>query len=258
MKRFIYRNKIALILILIASVLASAAACAAQGSAEAAGGTAPAVQKSEGVMTFREYLDAELGDEVVVETYVQATQAWWNDCIVVYSADEEGAYFIYNMACSEEDAEKLVKGTKIKVTGVKAEWFGEIEIQDAVFEFEEGSYIAEPFDATDLINTAFLESYKNMFVSLRGMKVEAMDDSGAAFYYSWDNSGEEHSDCDLYFKLSKDGKEVVFVVEYYLTGEDSEVYQTVKDLEVGDTVDVECFLYWYNGVQPHVTSITVQ
>ena len=62
----------------------------------------------------------------------------------VYAQDEDGAYFLYNMACSEEDYEKLVPGATIQVTGYKTEWSGEVEIIDATFEFVDGEFIAEP------------------------------------------------------------------------------------------------------------------
>ena len=97
--------------------------------------------KSEGVMTYAEYVAAELDSKVVVETYVQAKQSWWEDKATVYTQDKDGAYFIYNMACSEADYAKLNVGTKIKVTGTKSEWSGEIEIVDATFEIEEGSFV---------------------------------------------------------------------------------------------------------------------
>ena len=93
-----------------------------------------AEEKCEGVMTYQEYMDADLDSEVTVETYVQAKQSWWEDKATVYTQDKDGAYFVYNMACSEEDYDKLVPGTKIKVTGYKAEWSGEVEITDATFE----------------------------------------------------------------------------------------------------------------------------
>ena len=41
----------------------------------------------------------------------------------------------------------------------------------------------------------------------------------------------------------------------YLCGEDTEVYQAVTKLNIGDVIDLEGFLYWYNGVFPHVISI---
>ena len=45
-------------------------------------------------------------------------------------------------------------------------------------------------------------------------------------------------------------------MEVYLTGTDSEVYTAVGELEVGDVVNVEGFLYWYEGVNPHITAIS--
>ena len=51
--------------------------------------------KSEGVMTYAEYAAAELNAEVVVETYVQAKQGWWQDKATIYTQDKDGAYFVY-------------------------------------------------------------------------------------------------------------------------------------------------------------------
>jgi hypothetical protein len=33
------------------------------------------------------------------------------------------------------------------------------------------------------------------------------------------------------------------------------VYKAVKGLRVGDKIDLEGFLYWYNGANPHITSV---
>lgn len=212
--------------------------------------------KSEGVMTYAEYAAADLDTEVVIETYVQAKQSWWDNTATVYTQDKDGAYFLYNMACSEEDYAKLVPGTKIKVTGYKSEWSGEIEIMDATFEIEEGSYIAEALDVTSLLGTDDLINHQNKFVSFKGMTVEAADESGAAFLYNWDGSGEDGS--DLYFNVSLNGQTYTFTVESYLCDNTTDVYAAVKNLNVGDTIDMEGFLYWYNGVNPHITSVTVK
>ena len=40
---------------------------------------AVADEKSEGVMTYEEYMAADLDSEVVIEAYVQAKQSWWED-----------------------------------------------------------------------------------------------------------------------------------------------------------------------------------
>jgi len=216
--------------------------------------------KGEGVMTYAEYVAAELDSEVVVETYVQAKQGWWNDQATVYTQDQDGAYFLYNMACSQEDYEKLTVGTKIKVTGYKAEWAGEVEIVDATFEILEGNYVAEALDVTALLGTEELIAHQNEYVTFKGMTVEpskTADGTEVAFLYNWDGSGAEGTDSDLYFNVSVNGQTYNFVVEYYLTGADTDVYKAVQALEIGQTVDMEGFLYWYEGVNPHITALTV-
>jgi predicted small lipoprotein YifL len=211
--------------------------------------------KSEGVMTYAEYMAADVDTEVVVETYVQAKQSWWEDKATVYTQDEDGAYFLYDMACSEEDYDKLTTGTKIKVTGYKSEWSGEIEIIDATFEIEDGNFVATAEDVTDLLGTDTLIDHQNEFVSFKDMTVEDAGD-GTAYLYKWDGSGSDGD--DLYFNVSKDGQTYTFTVESYLCDNTTEVYNTVKNLNVGDTVDMEGFLYWYEGVNPHITSVTVK
>ena len=205
------------------------------------------------VMDHAAYAAAELDTEVVIETTVQATQSWWDEKITVYAQSEDGAYFIYNMKCSQEDAAKLVPGTKIKVKGFKAEWSGEVEITDATFEFIDGEgYKAEAADVTDLLGKDELIAHQNELVAFKGMTVEAYDESGAAFAYK---NAENKTD-DLYFKVSKDGVTYDFCVEFYLCGQDTEVYKAVEGLKVGDVVDLEGFLYWYNGANPHITKVT--
>ena len=210
--------------------------------------------KSEGVMTYEEYAAAELDTEVVVETYVQAKQSWWEDKATVYTQDKDGAYFLYELACSEEDYEKLVPGTKIKVTGYKGEWSGEVEIMDGTFEIMEGSYIAEAEDITALLASEELINHQNKFVAFKGMTIEAsVDGEGneVPFLYKTEDGD------DLYFNASVDGQTYAFVIEAYLCDNTTDVYAAVKNLEIGDVVDMEGFLYWYEGVNPHITSLTV-
>ena len=211
--------------------------------------------KSEGVMTYAEYMAADVDTQVVIEAYVQAKQSWWEDQATIYAQDKDGAYFLYNMACSQEDYDKLVQGTKIKVTGYKSEWSGEIEIIDATFEIEDGSYIAKALDVTDLLGTDDLIKHQNEFVAFNGMTVEDSGD-GAAYLYKWDGSGSDGD--DLYFKVSLNGQTYSFTVESYLCDNTTDVYAAVKNLKVGDVIDMEGFLYWYEGVNPHITSVTVK
>ena len=211
------------------------------------------------VMTYEEYMAAELESPVVIEAYVQAKQSWWDNKATVYTQDENGAYFVYNMVCSEEDYAKLVPGTKIRVNGYKTEWSGEVEIAEgATFEIIEGNYIAPALDVTDLLGKDELIQHQNKFVAFKGMTVEAAgqdaDGNDVAYLYNWDGSGEDGS--DLYFKVSLNGETYTFTVESYLCDNTTDVYQAVKNLKIGDVIDMEGFLYWYEGVNPHITSVT--
>ena len=210
------------------------------------GGADIAVEAEVTVMNHADYMAAELDAEVVIETYVQGNQSWWEDKITVYCQSPDGAYFLYELACSEEDAAKLVPGTKIRVTGFKGEWAGEVEVMDGTFEFVEGgdTFIAEALDVTDLLASDELIAHQNEFVAFKGMTVKAIE-------YKNGEPGD-----DIYVTLEKDGVEYSFCVEVYLTGTDSDVYTTVGELVAGDVVDVEGFLYWYEGMNPHITSIT--
>ncbi len=201
--------------------------------------------KSEGVMTYAEYKAAAIDSEVVIEAYVQATQSWWDDKITVYLADPDGAYFVYEMACSEENAKKLTKGTKIKVSGVKAEWSGEVEIMEPTFEFGNSvTWVAEATDLTDLLGKDELVDHQNELALFKDLTVKEVS-------YKGDARGD-----DIYLKLTKAGVEYDFCVERYLTDPDSGVYQAVEALVPGDVVDVEGFLYWYNGPNTHITGVT--
>lgn len=211
------------------------------------------------VMTHAEFDAAAVDSPVTVETYIQAAQGWWEkDGVGVatfYTQADDGAYFLYNMPCSKEEYDTLlVDGAKIRVSGYKAEWSGEVEIIDATCEVLEGSSkFYEALDVTSLLGSDELIQHQNERVSFKGMTVAASNDAGAPFLYNWDGSGSEGD--DLYFNVSLNDKTYTFVVESYLCGPGSDAYEAVKALNVGDVVDMEGFLYWYNGANPHITSV---
>lgn len=212
------------------------------------------------VMTHEQFIAAEIDTPVVVETYVQDKQSWWEDKASIYAQSEDGAYFLYNATCSEEMFDKLVPGTKIKVSGYKAEWSGEVEITDATLEILDGSFVAEPEDLTEVFGTEDLINHQNEYFVAKGFVVEpaGQDDAGndLAFLYNWDNSGAPGD--DIYFNVSYNGNTYSFTIESYLRGKDTDVYKTAESLQVGDVVDLEGFLYWYEGANPHTISITKQ
>ncbi len=218
-------------------------------------------KKSEGVMTYAEYAAAAMDAEVTVETFVQAKQSYWvNDAgqgkATLYTQDADGAYFIYDMNCTAEDYEKMTVGTKLRIKGYKAQFSGEIEIIDATYEILDGTYVAEAKDITAQLASENLIDSQNQRVIFKGMTVEASKDANGndvAFLYKWNGSGQDGD--DLYFNVSVDGKTYQFTVESYLCDKTTDVYAAVKALKIGDKIDMEGFLYWYEGVNPHITSV---
>ena len=235
--------------ICLAALLVFAAGC---GGGSSAG---PDTKKSEGVMTYAEYDAAAEDAEEAIEAYVQAKQGWWEGTASLYTQDADGAYFVYSMPCTEEEYNKIGAGQKIKVSGYKGAFNGEIEVKDVTaFEIEKGTWTAPAKDVTSLLGTDDLIKSMNQFVSFKGMTIE--DSNGSAFLYKWDGSGAEGD--DLYFNASLNGKTYTFTVESYLCDQNTDVYKAVKNLKVGDTVDMEGFLYWYEGMNPHITKVTVK
>ena len=218
--------------------------------------------KSEGVMTYDEFAAAALESKVTIEGYVQAKQVYSEQYgnTSLYLQDTKGAYFVYRLACTAEEYAKFTEGVKVKIVGYKAVWLGEVEIIDVESFSVDSSvkYTAPVFDATSLLGTDDLIKHQNEKVSFKGLTVKASKDADGnevAYLYKWNGTGAEGD--DLYFNVALGDKEFQFLVESDLCGADTDVYKAVKNLKVGDTIDLEGFLYWYNGVNPHITSVKV-
>ena len=133
-----------------------------------------------------------------------------------------------------------------------------LEICDVSYELLKGKHLYEPMDVTTMLTDESLIRYQYRFVEFKGMIVDGIRVNGQdhAYAYEWDGSGQEGD--DLYFELSHNGNVYSFIVAASYCDETTDVYQAVKQLKIGDVVDVEGFLYWYNGMNPVVTGITVR
>ena len=219
----------------------------------------------EDAMSFEDYMAAATDTEVVVQGSIQGKQNYFvkddQGKASIYLQDQNGgAYFIYELPCTEKEYELMEIGKTIKVKGYKSEWSGEIEVIDIeTWMFVDGDYIAEAEDVTALLGTDDLAAKMNKKVLFKGMKVEPIkdkDNNDVAFIYNYNGSGTEGD--DLYFNVSVNGQTYTFTVESYLCGPDSDIYKAVKDFHIGDVIDLEGFLYWYNGPNPHITAVLAQ
>ena len=225
-------------------------------------------KQSEEAMSFGSYVAAEVDAEVTVEGFVQLTTSYWEEDgqgkISLYLHDRAGAYYVYNMPVTQEEAEALVPGTLIRVKGFKGEWSELPEIIDPSFEIleSEEEFKAEPLEGEgNLILFGDREKTDMRYLiasplSLLEMVVEpSYTEEGEArpFLYKWNGSGEEGD--DIYFNVSFYGETIQVTVETDEFDKDSEVYQAAQALKIGDIIDLEGFLYWYNGPQPHISKI---
>jgi len=206
--------------------------------------------KAEGSVSYAQFIAAEDGAEVTIEGFITAKidgTAWGNCSLMLQDGD--GAYYVYRMPIDAAEYAKLEVGQKIKVTGVRTAWSGENEIKEGTGTYEvlEGTYTFEAKDVTSLLSADNATDLQNMFVKVTGAKVTA------APLYKWDGSGDKGD--DVYVRLEIAGKEYDFLVESDLCGADTEVYAAAEKLTVGQTVDLEGFLYWYNAPQLWITSI---
>ena len=210
--------------------------------------------KGEGVMTYSEYVNAALDSDVVIEAFIQGVQTFnpaYNN-ITLYLADKDGAYFVYRAPADQELADKCTLGTKVKVSGTKSAWSGEVEITNATIEFEEGSYIASSHEIEYLDEDAI--EFQNQLVTITYAVVQDKGD-GAAFLYKYNGSGSHEENSDLYYDVEIFGNTFTFVVESDLCDNTTDVYAAVEGLQVGDVLEITGFLYWYEGPQLHTTVI---
>ena len=97
---------------------------------------------------------------------------------------------------------------------------------------------------TALLGTDELIAHQNEKVVFKGLTVSKVE-------YKNGEPGD-----DIYVTFTYGDESYEFCVERYLTGPETEVYAAVGELQPGDVVDVEGFLYWYEGVNTHITAVT--
>lgn len=209
--------------------------------------------KDDGVLDHAAYIAAKDGEEVTIEGFITEktyAQAYGN--VNFFIQDGDGAYFVYRMPCTDEDNAKLELGKKVKVTGIRTAWSGMNELKEgtASYELLDESYTFENTDVTSLLASADLIDYQGMKVVVKGASVKN------AALYNWDGSGEPGS--DLYLDIRVEGNDYTFVVESDLCDKDSETYKAVEGLQAGQTIDIEGYMYWYNGPQMWIKAVTVK
>lgn len=210
---------------------------------------------SEGTLSYSEFVKTEDGNTVTFDAYIQGKTTWYNNAASFYLADDNGAYYVYNLPCTEEDFKtKLVEGANIKVTGYKTSWKGQVEVmgnqagEEGTYEVLSGTHI---YDAKKVDTLAALVNYPNQLIALDNLTVT--EDAK----YGWDGSGKASAGQDIYFSVTDGTTTYSFVLEAYLTTTQfgSDIYTTVSNLKKDDKISLEGFAYTYNDPQVQVTKV---
>lgn len=251
-----FRKNIKLQVIIIVIALALGLASCAQGPAN----NTVNIQ----AMTYAEYMAASDGAKVVIEGYLQNSAfSFGFSRVNMFLQDDDGAYYVYMASCDEEKAAKLTPGVKVRVSGVKGSYAGEVEIQEqSTFEVLSDVKVYDPVDVTSLLGDAgSLERLMNKKIAVKDLVIRESYDKEDRVYaslYKWDGSGKAGEDDDIYFSASHLDNSSTFVIESDENHEGSNVYNAALALAVGDVIDLEGYMYWYNGPNVHVDSIKLK
>lgn len=207
-------------------------------------------------MSYEEFMAAENGDDVIVEGYISARQSWWNGATLYLTGAKGEGYFIYGYECTEDEYNsELVVGACLRVYGTKTIYAGEHEIMGENVDYEKSGIVdnAPKFNEKVLeiesVKTEDLEQYQNCLFTAT-LKVK-----GAASFKDDTNKTD-----DIYFTLVDEaGNTMDCCVEFYLVSAYESVRNVIvsEDFKDGASVTVTGYLYWWNGANPHITSIVV-
>ena len=203
--------------------------------------------------TYEDFLAAELDTELELLMSVQCAYIDYKGNGYVFLQDDNGATFGYCEGADETLFNAMTPGTLVRVKGYKGEWSGELELIDATYEIIAGAYDGKNYDAIDLTDKVgdndTLATHMNKKSSFKGLTVKE-------WLYNWDGKGERETS-DIYLTCTcPNGNDIQFVIKTGMYDCNSELFQFVETLQAGDVVDVESFMYWYEGPQPYVNAIT--
>lgn len=199
---------------------------------------------SDGTLSYSEYVAKNDGDEVCIDAYITGKQSWWNNMAVIYLADDNGAYFAYNLACTEEQYNTELKiGNNIKVSGEKTTYNGQVEVMNPTYVLLTGTKL---YDAKT-VTADKIGDYPSQKVKVENLTVVSFDT----------NAESVAAGNDLYYTVTDGTTNYQYAVESYLTNKETQTYKTVKDLKAGDVITVEGFVYYWYTAQIQTTAITV-
>ena len=214
-------------------------------------------------MTYSQFVSAAADSEVAVEGYLQGwAYSKQQGNVGLYIMNDDGNFYAYRVVCDDATAASFSEGIKVRVEGLKAYWEGFHEVKEGgKVEILGGTKVYDPVDVTEsLADTDSMVRMQGAKVCVTGAVIspKQLEGKDAAFLYNWNGSGAEGNNNDLYIDIKIGENVFTAVVESDETPEGSDTYKAVTGLQIGQTVDIEGFMYWYQGPQIHIHSISVR
>ena len=237
---------------LILALCFSFASCGKANTVE----TVPMLVTDGSTLTYNEFLATNYGEQVTIAGYVQAKMVYVTEgahtSLFVKDQTSDSAYFIYNAMMTQETYNAIVEGTPVKITGTKTVFSNEVEIADATVEVLNATpVIANPLDITTIFSSS-ASDYINRKIQLTGFTVVPFED-GTTFHYGYNGNGSNGD--AVYFQASYNGMTYKFMVHQYLTDPSTPVYTAVQNLQAGQTITIQGYMYFYENPLVMVTSI---
>ena len=218
----------------------------------------------EGYMTYAEFKAAEVGAEVKIAGYIQYAEDWWDNKQTIYVIDKEGnGYFLYEVPVSELESAFVIVGSKVHVTGKKAEWKDQVEVVDItdLQIYGNDNYTHTPVDVTATLTNANAKAdFANQLVKIRAtLGNRGTEEAPLPYTIEWDNSAD-YGNKDIYINFSTALDNFTIIGRRYFggTGEGS-IYKTLSQLtanDIGQTFTITFFVYMYDGqVQGRIIDI---
>ena len=198
-----------------------------------------------GVMSYDEYMAAEVGDTVIVAGVITAMTSEGagsrrND---IFLQDKDGGYYVYDINADLVQNSIYEIGMTIEVVGVKDIYAGTHEIKGATIRLIRSCDITHmtPVDATEIVraasqpNDAELMKLQNTLVTIKGVTLTSQNSGSGEMYYKF-TLGE----LELYMRIHINDCPVLDEVQ-------REQIITTHTESCGKTADVTGIAMVFNG-----------
>ena len=202
------------------------------------------------VMTFAQFQEAAVDSDVVIKSYVQDFESWWDGKMTLYLQDKDGAVFAHETKCTEEESKEISKGVCVRLEGKKSVWNDMTEVSGGTMRVlkDEEKYVATTtaYEAADFTNDKLKADCGKLFKVTATIEPSVKGEEEVPFLYNWNGAGEVDGS-DIYFNVKVGNNPFTFNVRRYLRDSSTDVYKAAKKLIIGFDYELTGYVYMYEG-----------